>query len=165
MSKPKAPTLKQAKAATTKLHSMIVRARNPHCEAVGVLPGECGGPLQHAHIVPKERNTQVAADPCNGLTLCAGHHIAIDTQPVYWLRMVQATVGVAIVFEWQRDADRAHREGLWVGGFGTGRPYVEVSPLKFWRHHLRMLAAVAEASRMSLDPLPNYIIDWLRTQQ
>jgi hypothetical protein len=125
-------TLKQAKQASLILHSVLVRFWGSSCQAVGVLPYECAGPLQCAHIVPKRANTASAVDPLNGWALCAGHHLQVDSNPARWLAMVDHTGVSTLVHDWMNQVDDANENGLLVDGD-------RVTPLRWWRRQAAVL--------------------------
>ena len=125
-------SLKQAKAASLMLHSVLVRFWGGTCQAAGVLPYECAGPLQCAHIVPKRANTASAVDPLNGWALCAGHHLQVDTNPARWLAMVDRTGVHSLVHAWMDQVDDANANGLLVDG-------ERVTALRWWRHQTAVL--------------------------
>lgn len=148
----KAPTRKQAKAAALQLHSLIVRANGNGCAAAGVLPGECGPGRQCAHIIPKRQNSWVATDPDNGWVLCPGHHRMVDADPVRWLRLVRATIGVEWVLLMQDACDVA-REGR------------GVSPLMWWRREVLDLLWVAGDYGADISQIPLHVRQWAIQQQ
>lgn len=57
--------------------SLRIRERDRRCTAKDILPGDCHGVLQAAHIVGR-RNHAVRYDPENVHALCARHHYTVD---------------------------------------------------------------------------------------
>lgn len=163
MAKP--PTRKQAKAAAIKLHAAIVRAANTHCQAAGILRGECGGVRQCAHIIPKKANTAVSVAIDNGWVLCQGHHRAVDANPGYWLQLVDNTIGTDEVLMMQAESDHAHTYGLHIHNLETGSPE-PVSPLLWWRHKVAELHWLAP--QHGINPatvLPVHINRWIEANR
>lgn len=48
------------------------------CTAEGILPGECGGPLDPQHVIPRGVRTDLADDVDNIIAVCRRHHDWID---------------------------------------------------------------------------------------
>lgn len=156
---PKPPTLKQAKTACLQIHSLIVRHRAHHlCQAVGVIPGGCEGPLQCAHIIPKRRNTHVNLEVGNGWCLCSKHHILVDQNPAQWLRMVMSrSQGVDVALALQRLQEQRKGEAMSVSEGG-------ISAMMRYRTELVDLIGFAQVTDVPLAPVPKHILRWVEAQ-
>ena len=78
--------------------SKLIRARDKRC----LKGGDCGGPLQGSHILPKGQYPLLELYPLNVKTLCWRHHWwwhhnpleaqawLVRTLPTHWLTMLMA---------------------------------------------------------------------------
>jgi hypothetical protein len=155
MTRPKPPTLTQAKRAALTMHTQIVKHRHTECEAKGTLRGTCSnGPLQCAHIVPRT-NTATAAEPLNGWALCASHHLyGVDLDQSKWAQLVDATIGFDVVLEMRRRCDHTLEHGLTL----DGNP---VTPLMWWRDQVLYLDDYANTYGITTVAPPKYIQKWI----
>ena len=147
----KKPSQKRAKELATVLHSRIIRARTPHCQAAstGVLTTPCtsGGattPLQCAHIISR-KYAVTRTTLFNGWTVCAGHHKVIDTNPDIWLELVLETCGLPVVRGLRAAVRDASENGM------------GVSSLMFWRSELDRLYTIALAEGVKVTDLPHWL--------
>ena len=151
-SKPKAPTLKQAKAACLQIHSLIVRTQgNFECEAKGIIPGPCDPVMHCAHIIPKRRNTHISTELSNGWCLCASHHRLVDLNPAQWHRLVYTQSIHNRVERLQQTQERLKVEET-------------RSPMMRYRSRLPELVNVARARGVDLSPVPRHILKWVESQ-
>lgn len=150
----KAPTLKQAKKACLQLHSLIVRANNDGCQANGILPHECVGHMQCAHIIPKKGNAFASLHEWNGWSLCQAHHRYIDNSANIgrWLHLVNKTCGTELINYLLRIHDKRLED------HGPG------SRLKWYRSELVRLAWACDSYGIPIRPLPLHIKVWLESQ-
>ena len=147
----KAPTIQQCRRAAFKLHSLIVRDAGTGCAAADILPGICNGALQCAHLVSKEQAGWVALDQINGVTLCAKHHMVIDSNRHRWLILISELDLVSLVLELQAENDRA-------------KSHEPRRGVDWWRHELLRLWHFCECFDIDTESVPQYVHVWCRRQ-
>ncbi len=147
-----APMSKLSKAKAQELaeslHSIIIRSRG-ECEAAPVpaIRIGCAGPLQDAHIIPRQAGHQITmfTEELDSLRaswcLCAAHHRQIDTRPDLWAELVFATVGFGHV---QRLRDALERPD----------PFAGLTRLRWWRSQYYRLLACTHRHNYDLRSIP-----------
>lgn len=151
MTKPKLPTAKQARLSAYRMHSLIVRAAGDGCQGYRVVPGECNGVLQCAHLVSKEQAGWVSTLQRNGIVLCAKHHQVIDNNRHRWLQLLEFYGLAPLVLELQGIQDRSM--GLPTRG------------AKWWRSEAERLHGVCVSSGIEPVGVIRLMIRWIEEQR
>ena len=140
---------KRAQQLASAVHSLIVR-RHGVCEAgpVAAFTIGCYGPLQDAHIIPRQAGhhiTMMTSELDNlraSWCLCAAHHRQTDSRPDLWTELVIATVGLAHVRALRCFLD--DREEAMQG----------MSVLMWWRSQYARLLKHAKSTGVDLKTIP-----------
>tara|TARA_R110000737_G_scaffold116927_2_gene149687 strand:+ start:5677 stop:6129 length:453 start_codon:yes stop_codon:yes gene_type:complete len=139
----------RAQALAGSLHSLIVRQQGGwECEAASLLPDLCAGPLQDAHMIPRQAGHHITmlTDHIDGIrcswVLCGRHHRRIDTtRPDLWARLAIGTVGMDHMGEL---AERLEAEN----------PFQGLSRQRWWNEQYASLLQAAKELETDLSTIP-----------